>query len=119
MKFRTLFLLVIILALPMLLAACGGDKVGNAEKFLKAVADNDVDEAEKYVCDDEKDSLTGESSGMPEGVEFKDISCDEDGDNVKCSFTMVMAVEGAEAQEIEQSWTMKMDGDKVCGLETE
>jgi hypothetical protein len=119
MKFRTLFLTVIILALPMLLAACGGDKVGNAEKFMKAVADGDADEAEKYVCDDEKDSLTGESSGMPEGVEFNDISCKEDGDNVQCSFKMVINIEGADPQETEQSWTLQMDGDKVCGLETE
>lgn len=112
MKFRTLFLMVIILALPMLLAACGGDKVGNAEKFMKAAADGDADEAEKYVCDDEKDSIDEVSSGFGEGVNISDISCEEDGDNVKCDFNI--AVEGIEG-ETATSITFKMDGDKVCG----
>lgn len=115
MKFRSLFLLAIVLALPMLLAACGGDKVGNAEKFMKAVADNDADEAKKYVCDDQKDELTGESAGMPEGTEFKDISCKEDGDDVKCSFKLAM--EGVEEQSM--TWTLVMDGDKVCDMKFE
>lgn len=111
MKIRNLFLLVIVLALPMLLAACGGDKVGNAEKFLKAISDNDIDEAKKYVCDKEKDSAD-DSAGAFEGIEISDISCEEDGDNVKCDYKM--SIEGVEG-ETATSVTFKMDGDKVCG----
>ncbi|MCQ3930336.1 MAG: hypothetical protein DPW16_07735 [Chloroflexi bacterium] len=112
MKIRNLLLLVIVLALPMLLAACGGDKVGNAEKYMKAVADGDRDEAEKYVCDDKKDELAGDNVGDTEGLEFKDISCKEDGDNVKCDFKI--AIEGVDEEQA-TSVTFKMDGDKVCG----
>ncbi len=114
MKIRNLFLLVIVLTLPMLLAACGGDKVDNAEKFMKAVADNDADEAKKYVCDDKKDELTGDS-GMPEGTEMKDISCEEDGDDVKCSYKFTS--EGIPEQTV--SVTLVMDGDKVCDMKFE
>ena len=115
MKIRNVVLMIIVLALPMLLAACGGDKVGNAEMFLKAVADNDADEAEKYVCDDKKDELTGDSAGMPEGMEMKDISCEEDGDNVKCSYKI--SAEGNPEQSV--SVTLVMDGDKVCDMKIE
>ena len=111
MKFRNLFLLVIVLALPMLLAACGGDKVGNAEKFMKAIADNDIDEAKKYVCDDEKDNADDTGAAL-EGVKISDISCEEDGDNVKCDYKI--SVDGVEG-ETATSLTFKMDGDKVCG----
>lgn len=112
MKIRNLFLLTLVLALPLLLAACGGDKVGNAEKYMKAVADGDRKEAEKYVCDDKKDELAGDNVGDTEGLEFKDISCKEDGDNVKCDFKI--AIEGVDEEQA-SSVTFKMDGDKVCG----
>ncbi len=115
MKIRNLFLLTLVLTLPLLLAACGGNKVDNAEKFMKAVADNDSDEAKKYVCDDKKDELTGDSSGMPEGTEMKDISCEEDGGDVKCSFKI--ATEGIPEQSM--TWTLVMDGDKVCDMKFE
>lgn len=111
MKIRNIFLLLIILALPMLLAACGGDKVGNAEKFMKALADNDLDEAKKYICDDEKDTVDEDAASF-EGVNLTDISCEEDGDNVKCDFKI--GIEGVEG-ETPSSITFEMDGDKVCG----
>ncbi|MBI5929465.1 MAG: hypothetical protein HY862_09160 [Chloroflexi bacterium] len=111
MKVRNIFLLVIILALPMLLAACGGDKTGNAEKFMKALADNDIDEAKKYVCDKEKDSADDAATAF-ESVKLSDISCKEDGDNVKCDYKI--SIEGVEG-ETATSITFKMDGDKVCG----
>lgn len=112
MKSNRLFLVVAVLILPFLLAACGGDKVGNAEKFLKALGEGDAEEAQKYVCDKEKDSLDQLDSLFDyDDVTLNDISCDEDGDNVKCSYKL--ALEGSGEQDI--SVTYKMDGDKVCG----
>ncbi|GIK62627.1 MAG: hypothetical protein BroJett018_04210 [Chloroflexota bacterium] len=111
MKIRNLFLVIIVLALPMLLAACGGDKVDNAEKFMKALADNDIDEAKKYVCDKEKDSADDSATAF-ESVKISDISCKEDGDNVKCDYKMTIE---DEEDAISTSITFKMDGDKVCG----
>jgi hypothetical protein len=110
MRKTTLLFVMLVLALPFLLAACGGDKTGNAEKFLKALDEGDVDEAQKYVCDDEKDSLDDMGEFL-DSVSISDISCEEDGDNVKCTYKAT--VEGSDPQEVTE--TYKMDGDKLCG----
>jgi hypothetical protein len=115
MKTRMSFLILVLLLLPLVLAACGGDKVGNAEKFLEAAGDNDFDEAKKYVCDDEKDNIEGEAA-FPEGVELKDIECEEDGDDVKCSFNMAM--EGVDG-DTPVTMVFVMEGDKVCDVKAE
>lgn len=103
---KNLFVLVaIVLILPLVLSACGGGPVKNAENFVKAISDADKDKAEKYVCDDFKDELdqmTGEKT------EIDDLKCEEKDDNVTCSWK-------SDGQEIELTFTMK--DDKVCGIE--
>ena len=119
MKVRLPLLLVILLALPLVLAACGGDKVENAEKFLEAMGDLDTDEAKEYACDDMDDEIDEafEFFGTLDGFDITDIECEEDGDNVKCDFTIVGELEGETISNPIEGQAMAMDGDKVCDTE--
>ena len=116
MKARFALLLVIALALPMVLSACGGDKVENAEKFLEAIGDRDADEAKEYACDDVHDDLDELIALMNEfdDLDYTDIECEEDGDNVKCSYNVVTTVAGETQTQTIEDEVIIMDGDKMC-----
>ena len=116
MKARFALLLVIALALPMVLSACGGDKVENAEKFLEAIGDRDADEAKEYACDDVHGEIDDLVALMNELDDFDvtDIECEEDGDNVKCTYTMVTTVAGETQSQTFEDEVLTMDGDKMC-----
>lgn len=111
MKTRLSFLIVMLLALPLVLAACGGGDADTAKNFVEAVADGDQDEAEKHVCDKNKAELVG---GPNDGgaFEVEDLECEEDGDDVTCKFKSNFGVEGVEKSDIEMTFGME-DG-KVC-----
>ena len=109
MKTRMSLLIALLLVLPLVLAACGGGPASNAEKFIKAAADGDEEEAEKYLCDDPQDGLGGNSGGI-EGL--KDVSCEEDGDNVRCEIVV-------EEDDIEQTVIIVygLEDGKICSVE--
>ena len=104
MKTRFSFLIVMLLVLPLVLAACGGSDTDTAQKYIEAIADGDKDEAERHVCDDNKDELTGAASSDSK-FEVDDLKCEEDGDDVKCTYKL-------EGSDVEMSFAME-DG-KVC-----
>ena len=113
MKTRMSLLIALLLVLPLVLAACGGGPASNAEKFIEAAVDGDKDEAEKYVCDDNKDELIADVDEGEAIGELKEVSCEEDGDDVKCEVTL--EIDGEE-QKLTLTYIMK--DDKVCGLKS-
>ena len=108
LKSRLPFLAVLMLLLPVVLAACGGGPTGNAEDFIKAMADNDKDKAKDVSCDafHNEIDLLFEGDGGPSG-ELEDLKCEEDGDNVKCT---------GKDSEAEGEFVFAMEDDKVCGI---
>lgn len=108
MKRAALFLMI-ILALPMVLAACGGGATGNAKDFLNAWADGDTDKMKDVSCDEFSSTIDLLAEGSEE-AELEDVKCEEDGDN---RVTCTARAEGEDEEEI----TFIMDDDKVCGIE--
>ena len=108
MKTRMSFFIVLLLMLPLVLAACSNEKkIENAQKFLEALAADDVDEARTYLCEEEQKEL--DAGGNPfSGLSVTDIECADDGGDVKCTFKV-------EGQEIE--FIIGFEGDKVCYVE--
>ncbi len=113
MKKQSLLLVVFVLILPFVMAACGGGDVSedDAEKAIKAAFEGDADEANKFLCDADK----VEDGDMPEGITVENISCAKDGDDMKCDVNISMAIEGAEPQTFEQSITFGVEDGKLCG----
>jgi hypothetical protein len=112
---RTALFLILLVSVPLILSACGGDDLStdDAEKALRAGFSGDVDEANKYFCDDNK--LTEEEASIMEGIEVKSVSCEKDGDNMKCDYTISLTVEGSEPQEFSSSATIAVKDGKLCG----
>lgn len=106
MKTRISLLIAMLLVLQLVLAACGGGDVDTAKNYVEAAVEGDKDEAEKHVCDENKDILT---RGIEDNEQNKidDLKCEEDGDNIKCTFKN-------EGEAIEMKFAMK-DG-KVCEI---
>ena len=101
-------LLILLLVLPLALAACGGGKTDNAKAFLEAMADNDADKAKENACDAMHASIDTLLELAGDNFNADDISCEEDGDNaVKCT------VQDGD-DEVELTLVMD-DDDKVCG----
>lgn len=111
MKTRISFLIVLLMVLPLVLAACGGGPADTAKKYVEAIADGDADEAEKHVCDDNKDQLLDGPGEDNASFDVSDLECEEDGDDVKCTFKSDLGLLDEEA-EIEMTFGMK--DDKVC-----
>ncbi len=114
MKTRISFLIVLLMVLPLVLAACGGGDTDTAKKYIEAIADGDKDEAEKQVCDNPKDERIG-TSPTQDSFDVDDLKCEEDGDNVKCTFKTDFGDENADAVKVELTFGME-DG-KVCSTE--
>ena len=110
MKTRLSFLIVMLMVLPLVLAACGGGDTDTAKKYVEAISKADSDEAEKHVCDDNKDQLL-DGPGDNEKFDTDDLKCEEDGDDVKCSFKSDLGLLDEKA-DIAMTFVMK-DG-KVC-----
>ncbi|NDJ85099.1 MAG: FHA domain-containing protein [Chloroflexi bacterium] len=86
-----------------------GSSVDNAEKFLEALGSCDAEEAETYVCDDDQDAIARLAASCEAG--FEDISCSQDGNDVKCDY-----VEVVEQERFERAIHLNMRNGKVCGL---
>lgn len=107
---RSALVIAIVLVLPLILAACGGGATGNAEDFIKALADGDAKKAKDVSCSafaSQIDFIT-ESSGDDGKVE--DIKCEKDGDTkVKCDFK-------ADGESTSLTFIVDKD-DKICGID--
>lgn len=112
MKTRLSFLIVMLLVLPLVLAACGGGDTDTAKKYVEAIANNDKDEIEKHICEDNKDKLDS-GPGDAGSFEVDDLKCEEDGDDVKCTMKSTLGLM-EEKVEVEMVFAMK-DG-KVCDI---
>lgn len=49
---KVAFVLVVLLVVPVLLTACGSESQDTAKDYIEAVLEGDVEEAQKYACDD-------------------------------------------------------------------
>ncbi|MBZ0305898.1 MAG: hypothetical protein K8I82_07515 [Anaerolineae bacterium] len=113
MNKRIIFLTVLLVILPFVVAACGGDvSEDDAEKTVKAAFEGDVDEANKNLCDDDK--LEGGDVESVEGLTIGDIECKKDGDKMNCDYTMSMEVEGTE-QSFDGTISFDIEDGKLCG----
>jgi hypothetical protein len=107
MKPRYAFFLLIILTLPVLLAACGGGAKGNAEDFIKAAADNDVKKMKDVSCSGFHSAIDLLTQGA-EKNKVEDIKCEEKGDNIECTW---------KSDGESTTATFIMDDKKVCDIE--
>lgn len=115
MNKRILFLTLMLVILPFVVAACGGDiSEDDAEKAVKAAFEGKVDEANKYICDDDK--INEEEFELPEGSEIKidKIECKKDGDKMNCDYTVSFTMEGTTTP-ISQSLSFDIKDGKLCG----
>jgi hypothetical protein len=126
MNKRFAFLLTLLILVPVILAACGGDddegdevtsdSVTNA--FEELLAGN-TEPAKAISCEEDAASLDAAAEGMAaltgeEGADTS-VSCSVDGDAGSCDLTITVEIEGADP--IEQMQTMNfaiVDG-KICG----
>jgi hypothetical protein len=102
-------ILLLLLVLPLVLAACGGGKADNAKSFIEDLFAGDASKAKENACDALHPSIDIIAGFVEDGDEVKldDLECKEDGDNVKCT----ASVDGEE-----DTLTLIMDDDdKVCG----
>jgi hypothetical protein len=104
-------ILLLLLVLPLVLAACGGGKADNAKSFAEDLFAGDASKAKENACDalhPSIDLIAGLIEEGDESVELENLECEEDGDtNVKCT---------AEVDGESDSFVLVMDDDdKVCG----
>lgn len=52
---KVALVLVVLLVVPVLLTACGSESQDTAKDYITAVLEGDVEEAQKYACDEFKD----------------------------------------------------------------
>src|SRR5690606_21062205 len=84
---RSALVIAIVLVLPLILAACGGGATGNAEDFIKAMADGDAKKAKEVSCSAFASTIDLLAEGTSEDSKAEDIKCEKDGDTkVKCDF---------------------------------
>jgi len=117
MKKRFALFIVLVLIVPML-AACGGggDEISadDAEAAFRAVFEGNIEEANKYVCDEQKvDASEVEVPEIPEGVTL-DVSCEKSGENMDC--TMKLTMPGVD-EPMEQTMSIAMKDGKLCDPE--
>lgn len=106
---KTMLLILLLLVMPMVLAACGGDiSEDDAEKALKAGFEGDRDEANKFFCD--ADKIGEDDAAMPDGVEVANIECKKEGDNMNCSADVTVA-----GQSSTVPFVFKIEDGKLCG----
>jgi hypothetical protein len=100
-------ILLLLLVLPLILAACGGGKTDNAKSFLEAMNDEDADKAKDNACDAVHGAID-ELLSRPSLGDVEVGDCEEDGDtNVKCSISI-------DDEDVDITLIMD-DDDKVCG----
>jgi hypothetical protein len=112
MKIRISFLITMLLVLPLILAACGGGDTDTAKKFVEALADGDKDKMEDLVCEDQKDEVSDEALSK---FEAKDLKCEEDGDDIKCTFKSDL---GGLDEETKIVMVFEMKDGKVCDIKS-
>lgn len=113
MNKRNSFLIVLLIVLPFVMAACGGGDVSedDAEKTIKAAFEGDIDEANKFICDDDK---MKEEDFTDVGANVDSVECKKDGDKMNCDVTLSMEVEGVE-ESTTLPLSMNIEDGKLCG----
>lgn len=107
---RSALVIAIVLVLPLILAACGGGATGNAEDFIKAMADHDVKKAKDVSCSAFASTIDLLAEGTSEDSKAEDIKCEKDGDTkVKCDFK-------ADGESTSLTFIVDKD-DKICGID--
>lgn len=62
---KVALVLVVLLLVPVLLTACGSESQDAAKDYIKAVLEGDVEEAQKYACDEFKDQTVVLAETVP------------------------------------------------------
>ena len=109
LKSRLPLFVVLMLLLPIVLAACGEGTP--PEEFLKAIANNDKDKAKEQVCDDFKDEvdlLFAQNEGVEGRDQVKDLECTEADGRTTCNFK--------DSADTAMEWVFAIEDEKVCGI---
>ena len=103
-------ILILLILLPVVLAACGGGATSSAEDFLKAVDEGDKGNAKDASCDDFSNEIDVLWENATSDDQVKDLKCEEDGDDVKCTFK--------DQENVEVIFVFSIEDDKVCGIKS-
>lgn len=113
MNKRTLLFAVLLLLVPMVLAACGGglDEGDLEDALTKALEEGDTGDLEDLVCDDDKEQLT-ESESEPADDVSVDCSVEDDSFSCDISFT-------DNDQTFDLVYKGDVEDDKICNVQVE
>jgi hypothetical protein len=107
---RFAFLLVTVMVLPIVLVACGGGLAGDTEDAYKElIEDGNPDKWNEIVCDEAKIDDEVASLMKEDDVEDLEISCEEDGDEIKCEISGK-----TNGQDQKETVTFTVEDDKIC-----
>ena len=111
---KRMFLLgVLLLLIPMVLAACGGgvDEDNLEDALVKALVEGDTGDLEDLVCDDDKDELTEDES---EPVDDASVDCSVEDDSFTCDVSMTN-----DDQTLEFTYKGDVEDGKICNVQVE
>lgn len=97
-----------LIVLTLILAACGGSlSESDAEAAITDAFNGNIEEANEHICDAEQLSST-DVSAMAD-VDLSRVSCQENGDTMDCSYTILF--EGVES---EMQTNFRIEDGKLC-----
>jgi hypothetical protein len=126
MNKRFAFLLTLLILVPVILAACGGDddESGlNNDSFtsaFEALLEGNADPAKELACDEVHTEIEEAAAGMSaltgeEGMDTS-VSCEVGDDQASCDMTITIEIEGADPIEETQTITWEVVDGKICQM---
>lgn len=98
----------VLIILPLILAACGGGvSEDQAEEAIRDAFAGRINEANEVICDEEQ--MDSEDAADVEGIEVSEVSCQQDGDVMACTYNVTVA-----GVATEQETSFRIQDDKLC-----
>jgi hypothetical protein len=128
------FLMMLLVLLPLILGACGGDDeetatggsgldmekgVENAENIYLAINARNFDELDTYLCEQQIPSLQEGITALDEAgivVTIDNVFCEASGDNILCDYTVaIVAEDKTYSRDYTDEVLPVMTDKRVCG----